>query len=519
MSTSKALVLGLAMLTVPLLGCIGTMEDPVEPAETQQVPPAPDLPETAAIVHQPGAENPVAPEAIDEALDRALGEDVPVPVGLERVGDFEAFEPTLGVTSTGTLFMSATEGSFGTDWTSIVRSTDGGQTWERANPSVGPVSSPPTTFDPYVHVDQDTDRVYNLDMEGLQCNYVQWSDDEGETWTSTPLGCGQPPVMDHPTLFTGPPREATTYGYENVVYICVNRVADAACAMSFDGGYTYTPWRTIFPETSPEGEAGCGGLHGHGVTGPEGRAYVGKVHCDTPMLAVTEDDGLTWEVHTISEDVTSPKHDVELATDDAGNVYALWIDDDLDPYLSVSTDHGSSWSKPTVIAAPGVETAQFPAIAAGEEGKIALVYIGTPSDTEVSEMEDDVAWTGYLATIPDATTANLTIATSPLNTPEHPIARGPCDDDNRCDGIGDFVDIVIDEDGRPWAALVDVCHDECSAEDGNDQALGAIGTLETGFALRGEASSLQPLEATSGPADNATANDSSGSGSLLDRLG
>lgn len=488
MSTSKALLLGLTLLTVPLVGCIG--EDDVEPTAVDGPMPAPDpAAPTAAVVHAPG-------QADALNASQSLGEDVPIPVGAERVAQFESFEPTLGITSDGALFMSAVDGSLGTDWTSVIKSTDGGETWEQANPSIGPVSSPPTTFDPYVHVDQATDRVFNLDMEGLQCNYVQWSDDSGETWTQNPFACGQPPVMDHPTLFTGPPREATTVGYENVVYICVNRLADAACAMSFDGGQTFVGWRTIFPETSPDGQAGCGGLHGHGVTGPDGRAYVGKVHCDMPMVAVTEDDGLTWSTHTISEEHPSPKHDVELATDAAGNVYALWIDDELDPYLSVSSDHGQSWSQPVQVAAPGVETAQFPSIAAGDAGKVAITYIGTSSDEEVSEMGNDVAWTGYIASIPNATQPAPTIATSPLNTPEDPIARGPCDDDNRCDGIGDFIDIVIDDHGRPWAAHVDVCNADCDSDDGNDEALGAVGTLTQGFSLRGNDTALPPIDAT-----------------------
>lgn len=162
-----------------------------------------------------------------------------------------------------------------------------------------------------------------------------------------------------------------------------------------------------------------------------------------------------------------------------------------------------------MIAAPGVRTAQFPSIAAGDEGKVALVYIGTSSDAEVSEMEDTVAWRGYLATIPDATSEEPSIATSPVTPPEDPIARGPCDDDNRCDGIGDFVDIVIDDEGRPWAALVDVCSEECTAEDGNDQALGALGTLQQGFALRGNATALEPLgEAGANESASPPANDS-----------
>jgi hypothetical protein len=496
MTDAKALIVGLLMLTTPLVGCIGAVEDSGNDADTLQDDAADAVtdPARAASLHTPNGTS--SPD-----LGDVLGEDQPLPVGEQRLTGFSAFEPTLGVTSEGNLFMSNSAGMPATGHSSIVKSTDGGATWEDATPRIGPVSSPPQSNDPYVHVDQETDRVFNLDMQGLQCNYLQFSDDEGETWTQNPVACGQPPLQDHPSLWTGDPRETTTVGYENVVYLCVNRLADAACAMSFDGGQSFTPWRTVFPEPGPDAQA-CGGLHGHGTTGPDGRTYLGKVHCGTPMVAVSEDDGLTWNTVPITTEHPSPKHDVEVAIDEAGNVYAMFVDDELQPYVSVSTDHGESWSRPVNVALPDVATAQFPAIAAGAEGKLAFVYLGTDSDEPVPDMSDEVAWNAYVATVPDALKPNPTIATSQVNLQGDPIARGPCDDDNRCDGIGDFIDIVIDDDGRPWSALVDVCHDACDAQSGNDEAIGAVGTLEQGFALRGNATQLPPLSSLADDASN-----------------
>lgn len=480
--TRGVLLITLLFLTMPIAGCIGDDGSTTDPT-SQSTPATGELPATAAVFHRSGA-NTTLP---------ATAAELTLPVGLALGTGSSAFEPTLGVTSDGALFMSNLGGELATGYSSIVRSTDQGRSWEDVTPSIGPISSPPQSNDPYVHVDQATDRIYNLDMQGLNCNWIQWSDDGGESWMQNPAGCGLPPVLDHPTLFTGAPRTLATVGYENVVYLCVNRVADAACATSLDGGRTFTPFKTVFPEPGPEAES-CGGLHGHGVTGPEGRAYLGKVHCGVPTVAVSEDDGLTWSTHVISEDHPSTRHDVELATDAAGNVYAFWVDEAFDPYLSVSTDHGRSWSTPQNVAHPDVETAVFPAIAAGDAGKVALVYIGTNATEDIGKMNEAVTWNAYLATLTETTSADPVIATSQLNPPGEPIARGPCDDDNRCDGIGDFIDLVIDADGRPWAALVDVCHDDCDAKDGNDQALGAVGTLSQGFPLRGNATSLPVIE-------------------------
>ncbi len=488
----RTLIVGLLLLTTPLIGCIGEGDTDIEPtgvAEGNQTPPPP----TGATLHRGGTANASADE-LDGTTEELLAPGVPLPTGVSRLTGFGAFEPTLGVTSQGDLFMSTSEGATATGFTSIIRSTDHGATWEDVTPKLGgAISAPPTTFDPYVHVDQATDRVYNLDMEGLNCNWIKWSDDGGGTWTHNPLGCGQPPVLDHPSLFTGSPRTVETIGYENVVYLCVNRIADSACATSIDGGMTWLGFNPVFPGNGEEGI--CGGLHGHGVTGPDGRAYLGKNQCGTPSVAVTEDDGLTWETHLVSQDVPAKRHDVELAVDDAGTVYALWVSDDDLPYLVHSTDHGRTWSDPLMVAKPGLNTTTFPTLAAGAADRVALVYLGTTSDEAIPDMGANATWHAYLSTIVEATSPDPVIAAAPVDPLDDPIARGPCDDDNRCDGIGDFIDIVIDDDGRPWAALVDVCNEACVDGDQNDEALGKVATLAQGPSLIGE---LAPLPAIPG---------------------
>ena len=53
---------------------------------------------------------------------------------------------------------------------------------------------------------------------------------------------------------------------------------------------------------------------------------------------------------------------------------------------------------------------------------------------------------------------------------------------HRCGGFGDFIDIVIDSEGRPWAAL---SH--------NPANRGLAATMAEGPALRGELRDLPPL--------------------------
>ncbi len=498
----RTLIVALLLLTVPLIGCLGSDEGELDPTAVPEPTPAP--PPTGATLHRAGTGNASA-ATLNGTPDELLAPGVPLPTGVSHLTGFGAFEPTLGVTSDGALFMSNSEGA-ASGFISIIRSTDHGATWQDVTPRLaGAISAPPTTFDPYVHVDPITDRVYNLDMEGLNCNWIKWSDDQGETWTHNPLGCGQPPVLDHPSLFTGPPRSAPTVGYDNIVYLCVNRVADSACATSLDGGLTFTPFKTVFPEPGPEAQS-CGGLHGHGVTGPEGRAYLGKNHCGTAMVAVSEDDGLTWTTVPVSDEVPAKRHDVELAVDDEGTVYALWVSEDDLPYLAHSTDHGQTWSTPIMVAKPGLNATTFPTLAAGAADRVAIVYLGTTSDTDIAEMGTNDTWHAYISTIVNATDPDPVIAAAPVDPLADPIARGPCDDDNRCDGIGDFIDIVIDTDGRPWAALVDVCNKGCLDGEENDVALGKIATLAQGPRLTGPLEALPSLPGLA-PGDDAPVGD------------
>ncbi|MDX1611974.1 MAG: sialidase family protein, partial [Candidatus Thermoplasmatota archaeon] len=327
----RILLLALLLTTVPLVGCIGADGDELteNAADTAQRVADQAIPGNAAVLHRAGGER--AP------LDVAgmLGEGIPLPSGTLRSSGEAAFEPTLGVTSDGTIFLSSFDRGDPGDYVAVRRSTDDGLTWEDVTPSLAGASSyPPTSNDPYVYVDEDTDRVFISDLQALMCSTLAFSDDGGESWTPNPIGCGQPfGVHDHQTVFSAHPRTLETVGYEKVVYYCINRVADSACATSLDGGMTFGPLRpVVFPGVDPglttDAQGFCGGLHAHGAAAPDGTVYLPKGHCGIPMVAISQNDGVTWDIVTISEDVPAGGHEVAFATDEAGNAYAFWISDD-----------------------------------------------------------------------------------------------------------------------------------------------------------------------------------------------
>ncbi|MCA1676800.1 MAG: glycoside hydrolase, partial [Actinobacteria bacterium] len=138
----------------------------------------------------------------------------------------QAAEPTMGIQKDGTMFFVGTDGPhadtpFGPaptklEWP-VMRSDDGGKTWTDVSPVVGDQRRHAMAgLDPMLHVDPDTGRVFTVDLQIVECHTVSFSDDDGDSWT-TSEACG---VADHQTVFTGPPVTSPTIGYPNIVYDC-----------------------------------------------------------------------------------------------------------------------------------------------------------------------------------------------------------------------------------------------------------------------------------------------------------
>lgn len=398
---------------------------------------------------------------------------------------YSALEPTIGIDEQGRIFYAAAAFDVAGALASpdVLRSLDGGRTWEDVSPKAAMVNSHPVTLDPYVYLDRASGRVFNIDLT-VACSYLSFSDDLGDTWTSNPLACGRP-VNDHQTLFSGPPVTSTPNGYDNVVYYCFNDVASSTCSKSLDGGITFAPTGApafvgLEPGSDDPGFFGvnglCGGLHGHGAVGPDGTVYLPREYCGRPLLAISRDEGASWAQIQVS-DIPSPSQPTEgaphpsVAVDDAGNVYYLWIGQrDRLPYLAVSRDGGQTFGKPIAAGPPVLEEANLPQIDAAGRGHIAFSYYGS-TDSPYSRCKKNdggcsandyrtTTWNGYITVSADALAPQPTFYSATINPPADPLVRGMCGP-GRCQMVFDFIDVVIGPDGYAYAPFVDSCTGTC----------------------------------------------------------
>ena len=428
----------------------------------------------------------------------------------------DAAEPSIGITSTGCVFFIAFE--------KVMRSCDYGGTWEAKQ---DPVMCSPTTSDPYGWVDPITDRVFGVQMIGLETSWICWSDDDGETWLGNPHDSGTTPLNDHIKLATGP-WTSSGYGavgqitgsviYETAVYYCYNKLAGIFCFTSFDGGATFDTGGLIVGLATTNG-----GLHGAISTAPDGTVYV-TPRVATPTVIVSKDNGFTWFERTMGEDAgtPNPRKNSEVSTDTDSNAYHLWTGADEGIYLARSTDSGDTWEQESLRVSPaGVISTAFPQTDAGDPGRFAVTYLGSENASLLGEPDlDGNPWDGNGHYAPNGVHYHLYVTFSLNALDEEPVFHtkrlttdpvqvgaiclnsGDCRSDqggsNR--NLLDFNDLHIDREGRVFIAIADGCTGECATMDAPTPAdsrdkLGMMYMLDTGpslYVANGELPSIKP---------------------------
>jgi hypothetical protein len=436
------------------------------------------------------------------------GETAPIPCATKT--GFRTAEISIVITKKGTILFQPALASETTGLPiELLRSSTQGASWSALNPAVTPRTS---GLDSNLWVDPDTGRIFWSNSADLTVNL---SDDDGKSWsTSSPM----PMKSDHPQIFSGPPTRAMKKlmqgDYPNVVYIVV--AGGGTCgstgfcgthiSRSVDGGLTWGkafplkyPAECPFPGSDPVGAYGL-----DGVVAKDGTIYVPFTPCETPYVAISHNEGETWELSLVNNTRTIGWGTMGFGMDKQGNLYAAWADNaDRLLYLAVSRDSGAHWSTPIMIGAPGVNEVAEPSLVVGARGQIAITYYGsqnspgvpfpplciasvsgvTPSVYSFEEPSLDCSgytsetWSTYVTETFDALDEKPLFWSATLNDPSQPTWYGttpsallipgepfPVGADAELEFSGpsggghvDYYGMVMASDGTPWVGFFQEC--------------------------------------------------------------
>jgi hypothetical protein len=386
--------------------------------------------------------------------------DLPVPC-VSSPGAASA-DPTLVRTESGKLLLAPA------NIPGFASSSDEGTTWVTSSPPAPPSG---TLLHPWLWHDAASHRIfYNVyslnagtcsDNSGANSGATLWfSDDEGTSWTSQPVGCGS---QDWGKVITGPAATAARKaalaqsGYPDMVYYCATGPVaitgpNHICYRSTDGGKTFTRGATD-PVASTDGYPAAGAV------GPDGKVYVPKGSHSGLAIAVSTDEGDSWVDHVVpgSHFVgTSSRNwlSMNVAVDAGGTLYAVWSDDhDLLPYVAYSKDEGATWSSPLAIGAPGVKTSTFPSITAGSAGTVAVAYYGSPQARGSADgyfNTDGLPYDAYVVVTDDLFAPSPTFFSATFNDPTKPVITG------LTYAVSEYAGYpVFASDGSIWSAYLD----------------------------------------------------------------
>ena len=381
--------------------------------------------------------------------------------------------------------------------------------WEKTAALIA-AGSPRVYGDPILYTDHETGRTFISQLVGLTPlgSGTDFTDDDGRTIVPTIPSI--PSGVDHQSIGGGPFHAPLVSGaYKNAVYYCSQNLLNSApssCSLSVDGGVT---WGPAVPTVNTGTSCG-GGIHGHVKVAPDGTVYVPHRFCSatgtTQGLAISTTNGTTWTSSQIPG-TSEGNWDPSVAIGKDGAIYFGMDDQDRHPRIAVSHDGGQTWSTPVDVGATfNIQLTAFPAVVAGDPGRAAFAFLGTPTGGDDQSPSYNGEWHLYLATTFDG---GQSWNTSDL-TPNDPVQRGAiCAGGPDCTpalrNLLDFFDATIDKEGRVVIGYVDGCiTPQCISGGPNDAtAKNAIARQAGGKRMF---SAFDPVEPSVPKAPGVTAN-------------
>ncbi|HEV8360913.1 MAG TPA: hypothetical protein VGR28_10705, partial [Candidatus Thermoplasmatota archaeon] len=217
----------------------------------------------------------------------------------------------------------------------------------------------------------------------------------------------------------------------------------------------------------------------------------------------------TWTTTTASRNGTGSKGiDPDVAIDRANHVYVVHEGDDGNLWMAASRDRGATWGERVRVNPEGVRSVMFPAAIAGDEGKLAVAYLGTP-DTALhgNDAPPWARWHLYVTFVEGAAGDAPAMTTARATPADDPVQIGViCTRGIACPGGGarrnlaDFIDASMLPDGRVIVAWTDGCLAACTRASDSGASLVTVSVLQAGPALLGrQANDAATVPATAWP--------------------
>ncbi|HEV8359200.1 MAG TPA: sialidase family protein [Candidatus Thermoplasmatota archaeon] len=352
----------------------------------------------------------------------------------------------------------------------------------------------PLTLDPILWTDRTSGRTFVVQLAGA-ASYVWMTQDapvlnDGEVWVPTDVPTSFP-FFDHQSVGTGPhgtvpnpdtilnlPPPAT--GALNAMYYC-GQLGIEVCARSDDDGLTWGPYVPINANNN------CGGLSGQVRVDHIGTVYVPNKDCGTQQGAIiSRTNGLLWGAWPI-EGTDDGLSDPTIAI---GNDNRAWIGMTSagKPLVSWTDNIGVDWAAPVDVSAPfTVCNTRMPMMVAGDAGRAALAFYGTPTCGDDQDDEFTGEWHLYVSITLDGGATWSTVDT----TPTDPVQRGCIwmnGGNNPCRNLLDFQGASLDSHGRILVGWADGCTSAAcvapTGQPGDSRAsLGTVTRLQHGPSL------------------------------------
>lgn len=368
---------------------------------------------------------------------RASGSTVPG-FGREVIVDHQRVtgEPSISIDSQDRIYVSGPFG-FSTTASFVWRSTDHGKTFHLVPGNLPPYGKPNVTCvgggDSTLAVD-NKNRLYFGDLQGLTDVSNSVSSDEGADWLST-CNAANAAGVNRPWIaaFGDPQNGGALYQTVDEVDQCTtgcglgdigNNIVEITRSQD---GVTFSPIpaQQIEPDSIVSGIVtdhsggvyightalvdGSGNLLGGSDSNGNSNAVVvvrfPKGYSQATATPLTNGQTLCQIKPTLcttnivfraplnsngNSPVTVGQDFAPITIDRAGNLYAVWSQATVDSssgningpsliFMSASSDHGAHWSSPVNVTAatPSLQTNVFPWIAAGDAGRVNIVWYGT----------------------------------------------------------------------------------------------------------------------------------------------